>query len=149
MKSIVLNSLLVFSTLLNIGLVVFILKILRKSEDKTLEKLFSIGFPILIVSKDGNIVKTNDFAASFYGISKEELENKTVFDINTAGKEYLMEFIKRGLENSYQRCLFKHKTKYGEKRCRNQCNANNLQRQKTPSVHSRRHIGEGSYKNRA
>jgi len=115
MKFIVLNSLLVFSTLLNIGLVLFILKILRKSEDKTLEKLFSIGFPILIVSKDGNIVKTNDFAASFYGISKEELENKTVFDINTAGKEYLMEFIKRGLENYYQRCLFKHKTKYGEK----------------------------------
>jgi len=115
MKSIVLNSLLAFSTLLNIGLVLFILKILRKSEDKTLEKLFSIGFPILIVSKDGNIVKTNDFDASFYGISKEELENKTVFDINTAGKEYLMEFIKRGLENSYQRCLFKHKTKYGKK----------------------------------
>ncbi|MGC9144471.1 sensor domain-containing diguanylate cyclase [Hydrogenobaculum sp.] len=115
MKYVVLNILLAFSTLLNIGLIAFIIKILRKSEDKTLEKLFSIGFPILIVSKEGHIIKANDFAASFYGIPKEELENKTVFDINTAGKEYLMEFIKRGLENSYQRCLFKHKTKYGEK----------------------------------
>ncbi|PMP92867.1 MAG: hypothetical protein C0170_01800, partial [Hydrogenobaculum sp.] len=54
MKSIVLNSLLAFSTLLNMGLIAFIIKILRKSEDKTLEKLFSIGFPILIQ----NLAKT-------------------------------------------------------------------------------------------
>ncbi len=78
MKSIALNSLLIFSTLLNIFLVAFIIKILRKSEDKTLEKLFSIGFPIFIVSKEGRIVKANDFAASFYGISKEELNSITI-----------------------------------------------------------------------
>ncbi|WP_459894814.1 sensor domain-containing diguanylate cyclase, partial [Hydrogenobaculum acidophilum] len=115
MKYFALSTFATFSTLLNIFLVAFIIKTLKKSEDKTLEKLFSIGFPIFIVSKEGRIVKANDFAASFYGIPKEELENKTVFDINKAGKEYLLQFLKRGIEGKYQRCIFKHKTKYGEK----------------------------------
>lgn len=115
MKHLVLNTATTLSVLLNIGLVAFIIKILRKSEDKTVEKLFRIGFPILIVSKEGNIVKANDYAASFYGIPKEELETKTIFDINTAGKEHLMQFLRRGFEEKYQRCIFKHRTKSGEK----------------------------------
>jgi hypothetical protein len=60
-----------------------------------------------------------------------------------------MEFIKRGLENSYQRCLFKHKTKYGEKDVETSVIPITYKGKKTSSVHSRRHIGEDSYKNRA
>ncbi len=104
----------IFSLVLNIVIIYLYFLRIRRQEDKILHQLFNVGFPVLIVSDKGNIIKANEFASNFYGIPLEELEKKSVFDINTASKEYLLNFLKRGL-NKYQRCIFTHRTKDGEK----------------------------------
>jgi PAS domain S-box-containing protein len=64
---------------------------------------------LIIDPEDGEIFDVNNSAAEFYGWSREELKEKTVFDINTLPKSELKQDLKSAKEGKGKVFFFRHK----------------------------------------
>ena len=90
-------------------------KKLRENEER-LRKMFdrSNAIMLLINPKNGKITFANQAASDFYGWSKEELEKKYIYDINTLSKKEIDIEMDRACTEERSRFNFKHKLRSGE-----------------------------------
>ncbi|MBU41731.1 MAG: hypothetical protein CMN76_00810 [Spirochaetaceae bacterium] len=69
---------------------------------------------LLLEPGTARIVDANEAAIQYYGYDKEELLNKSVFDINTATKEEILAAMERARTLGQSHFEFKHQLKNGE-----------------------------------
>jgi len=86
------------------------LKNLRESE-RRYRSIFQKSSSVMLIidPEDGTIFDVNNSAAEFYGWSREELKEKTVFDINTLPKSELKQDLKSAKEGNGKVFFFRHK----------------------------------------
>lgn len=88
---------------------------LRESEER-FRKLFEdhASIQLHIDPKNGQIIDANKAAEKFYGWTRHELQQKTIFDLNTLSKEAVINEMKKAssaLKNHFE---FQHRLKNGE-----------------------------------
>lgn len=69
---------------------------------------------MIIDPANGNIISANPAAEKFYGWSEEELQQKTIFEINTLSKSEVKNEMKQAHNSNKKRFFFKHKLATGE-----------------------------------
>ena len=69
---------------------------------------------LFINPENGKIVNHSPYALSFYGYSREELLNKTIFEINILPKDKIKSLLKEAKNKNNQVFHFKHKLANGE-----------------------------------
>lgn len=70
--------------------------------------------PMLIVAKDGKIVKANKSALNFYGYTEEEITSMYSWQINTLPKDIMDKLVKEAILRKENFFRFKHRLKNGE-----------------------------------
>ncbi len=81
------------------------------------EDYFSKNTPNILLFIDpnnGKIIDHSPAALTFYGYSRKELLNKTIFDINTLPKYKLLNIMKEAIKKDNQMFYFKHKIANGK-----------------------------------
>ncbi len=87
-----------------------------KEREERFKALFHQNSSVLILmdSYTGDIYDVNDQAANFYGYSREELCNMSMFQINTLPNTHLNEEIKKAREGEKRYFTFSHRLANGE-----------------------------------
>ena len=83
---------------------------LNESEEK-FRKLFEVHSAVMLVidPDTGNIIDANQAAASFYGWSVEELQHKSIRQINLLSPEMVMQEMEKSRLQKQTRFVFRHR----------------------------------------
>ncbi|MDD2620420.1 MAG: diguanylate cyclase [Syntrophomonadaceae bacterium] len=88
---------------------------LRESEDRYHSIFQNNHSPMLIIDpENGQIVDANQFAASYYGYTREELIRKRIFEINQLSPEEIHNEMQKAKQEARKSFIFRHRLSSGE-----------------------------------